>query len=41
MPVALSMGAAQSHSPTYQQKYPRPLNKVLDKLTKEIEDALQ
>ena len=41
MPVALSMGAAHDRSPTYQQKYPSPLNKVLEQLTKEIEEALR
>lgn len=41
IPVAMSMGAAHKSSPTFQMKYPAPLNKVLDQLTKEIEEALR
>lgn len=41
IPAALALGAEQAHSPTYQQKYPSPLNKVLEKLTLEIEEALK
>lgn len=41
MPVAMAMGASPQHPPTYQQKYPSPLNRVLERLTTEIEEALQ
>jgi cellulose biosynthesis protein BcsQ len=40
IPVAMAMGASHKYSPTYQQKYPSPLNRVLEKLTKEIEEVL-
>lgn len=40
VPVAMAMGASPEYSPTYQQKYPRPLNQVLDRLITEIEEAL-
>jgi hypothetical protein len=40
VPVAMAMGASPERSPTYQQKYPSPLNTVLRKLTDEIEEAL-
>jgi cellulose biosynthesis protein BcsQ len=40
IPAALAMGAEHEHSPTFQQKYPSPLNKALGKLTLEIEEAL-
>lgn len=40
IPAAMAMGAEHEHTPTYQQKYPSPLNKVLDKLTLEIEEVL-
>jgi hypothetical protein len=36
----MSLGASPGHSPTYQQKYPRPLNKVLKQLIAEIEETL-
>jgi cellulose biosynthesis protein BcsQ len=41
IPAAMEMGAEHEHSPTYQQKYPSPLNKALEKLTLEIEEALK
>jgi hypothetical protein len=41
VPVAMAMGASPEYSPTYQQKYPSPLNRVLERLTTEIEEALQ
>lgn len=41
LPAAMAMGAEHAHGPTYQQKYPSPLNKVLEKLTLEIEEALK
>jgi len=41
VPVAMAMGALPEHSPTYQQKYPSPLNRVLERLTTEIEEVLQ
>lgn len=40
IPAAMAMGAEHEHSPTYQQKYPSPLNKALEKLTLEIEEVL-
>ena len=40
IPAAMAIGAEREHSPTYQQKYPSPLNKALEKLTVEIEEAL-
>jgi cellulose biosynthesis protein BcsQ len=41
VPVAMAMGASPKSSPTFQQKYPSPLNRVLERLTTEIEEALQ
>jgi cellulose biosynthesis protein BcsQ len=40
VPVAMAMGASSEYSPTYQQKYPSPLNRALKKLIAEIEKKL-
>lgn len=41
MPVAMSIGSEHTASPTFLQKYPSPLGKALDRLSKEIEEILQ
>jgi hypothetical protein len=41
MPVAMSMGAEHIASPTFVQKYPNPLGRALERLSKEIEEALK
>ena len=40
IPVAMAMGSSPTFNPTYQQKYPLPLNRVLVALVAEIEAAL-
>jgi cellulose biosynthesis protein BcsQ len=40
VPVAMALGASPEYSPTYQQKYPRPFNRVLGRLAAEIEEML-
>ncbi|NJO55993.1 MAG: hypothetical protein HC834_06105, partial [Rhodospirillales bacterium] len=41
IPAAMALGAEESYSPTYLQKYSSPLSKTLTHLTTEIEEALR